>query len=389
MNINSNNSSNITNSSKNKISPIALFAIIVFAILLVASFVWYIMQKKNSSIEITYREEEVIKTDIETTITSTGVVQPENRLEIKPPIAGRVENILVKEGELVKKGQILAWMSSTERAALLDAARAKGESELRKWEGLYRPTPIMAPINGMIILRKVESGQTFANDDYVFIMSDRLTVKAQVDETDISQITLDQNATITLDAYSKDSIPAQVDKIAYDAKTVNNVTTYIVDVLPKDPPTYMRSGMTANVTFILTSKKAVSSIPNEAIKNQEGKMATVLKKIDSNSDSNSNTNSNIETTVEVGVSDGKRTEIISGLADGEKVLVADFKTLSKDRNLAGAAAGAGSSLNPFNPMRGIKRATAGVNGKRKNIGPVSGPATSPAHGPPPPPGGTL
>jgi macrolide-specific efflux system membrane fusion protein len=51
---------------------------------------------------------------------------PQNRLEIKPPIAGRAEEVLVNEGELVKAGQIIAWMSSTDRAALLDAARAQG-----------------------------------------------------------------------------------------------------------------------------------------------------------------------------------------------------------------------------------------------------------------------
>ncbi|MDD5440307.1 MAG: efflux RND transporter periplasmic adaptor subunit, partial [Candidatus Omnitrophica bacterium] len=55
---------------------------------------------------------------IQTVITSTATVQPQNRLEIKPPINGRIEQILVKEGETVKVGQILVWMSSTERAAL-------------------------------------------------------------------------------------------------------------------------------------------------------------------------------------------------------------------------------------------------------------------------------
>ena len=62
---------------------------------------------------------------IQTFISTTGVVQPQNRLEIKPPISGRIEEIKVKEGEKVIVGQILAWMSSTERAALLDTARSQ------------------------------------------------------------------------------------------------------------------------------------------------------------------------------------------------------------------------------------------------------------------------
>src|SRR3990167_10901892 len=65
--------------------------------------------------------------NIQSVISTTGAVQPQNRLEIKPPISGRVDEILVKEGEKVKVGQILAWISSTERAAIMDVARAQGE----------------------------------------------------------------------------------------------------------------------------------------------------------------------------------------------------------------------------------------------------------------------
>ena len=53
------------------------------------------------------------------------------------------------------KGQILAWMSSTERAALMDAARSKGPEEVSRWEELYRPTPILAPIRGTVISRNI------------------------------------------------------------------------------------------------------------------------------------------------------------------------------------------------------------------------------------------
>src|SRR5262249_54993338 len=147
-----------------------------------------------------------------------------------------------------KKGQVMAWMSSTERAALLDAASARGEDELKQWEELYRPTPILAPIPGTVIARNVESGQTFTVSDAVLTMSDRLTVKAQVDETDIAQIALKQRASIVLDAYPQEKLDAIVDQIAYDAKTVNSVTTYVVDVLPRNTPKFMRSSMTANVT---------------------------------------------------------------------------------------------------------------------------------------------
>ena len=74
-----------------------------------------------------YEPTKVTRGGLQVSILATGAVSPENRLEIKPPIAGRVEQVLVEEGQMVKKGDILAWMSSTERAAVLDAARAQGE----------------------------------------------------------------------------------------------------------------------------------------------------------------------------------------------------------------------------------------------------------------------
>ena len=73
-------------------------------------------------------KEEIIhpfKGSIQTLITTTATVLPKNRLEIKPPVNGRVEKVLVSEGDMVKTGKILAWMSSTDRAALLDSARGQ------------------------------------------------------------------------------------------------------------------------------------------------------------------------------------------------------------------------------------------------------------------------
>ncbi|MGE0615022.1 MAG: efflux RND transporter periplasmic adaptor subunit [Bacteriovoracia bacterium] len=303
--------------------------------LAVGLFVW---NQRRNRLEVTYREVPVKRADLEVTILSTGTVQPKNRLEIKPPVAGRVEDVLVKEGQIVRKGQILAWMSSTERAALLDAARSQGPEEVKRWQENYRPTPILAPISGTIILRNVESGQTFTNADPVFTMSDRLTVKAQVDETDIAQIRLRQSASIVLDAYSGQAIPAQVDQIAFDAKTVNNVTTYEVDVLPEHTPETMRSGMTANVTFVVARKGDVLVVPNDSLRVQDNRYSVLVKSPDPKG-------APLEKRVETGISDGKRTEIVSGLSEGETVLAAEIKPWSR---------GAGNrSSNPFAPsMRG-------------------------------------
>jgi macrolide-specific efflux system membrane fusion protein len=284
---------------------------------------------------ISYREMTAKRGDLIISIVSTGTVQPENRLEVKPPIAGRVEDVLIKEGQKVKKGQILIWMSSTERAALLDAARGKGTAEVKRWEELYRPTPVIAPISGTIILKNVESGQTFTNSDSVLVMSDRLTVKAQVDETDISQVKLRQPAEIMLDAYSNQKLPARVDQIAFEAKTVNNVTTYLVDVLPDKTPQFMRSGMTANVTFFVDNKKDVLLIPNEAIVAKGNTMQVLLK---------SPSGQPIEKEIKTGLTDGKQSEVLEGLVENDVVLTAGpIRSTKSNQN-----------PNPFSPMGGGK-----------------------------------
>lgn len=308
--------------------------IVGLTIILLSGVVLYYRKQANLQGE-SFRELKVEKGDLGVTVLSTGTVLPQNRLEIKAPVAGRMEKVLVKEGQKLFKGQIIAWMSSSERAAMLDAARAKGEEEYQRWADLYLATPIVAPISGMLILRSVEPGQTFTNADAIFTMSDRLTVKAQVDETDISKIRNQEPAEIVLDAYPNQKISAVVDQIAFDAKTVNSVTTYIVDVLPKQTPDYMRSGMTANVTFFIESRKQILLVPNEAIKVQDGKMIVTLRLPGEKASVKE---------VQLGISDGKKTEVLAGLSEGDTVLVQDIKLGTEGKK----------SNNPFSPMGGAR-----------------------------------
>lgn len=303
--------------------------LIIALVAIVASSVGFYSYKKNQKPLISYSEHKVERGDIAISILATGTVQPKNRLEIKAPVAGRIEQVLIKEGSKVKKGQILAWMSSTERAAMLDAARAKGEEEYKKWSELYLSTPVLAPLGGTIILKSVEPGQTFTNTDAIFTMSDHLTVKALVDETDIAQIKLNSTATIVLDAYPKFPIKARVDQLAFDATTSNNVTTYAIDVKPNETPEFMRSGMTANVTFSVQSKTNILVVPSEALKVVDGK-SLILKKGEKTP---------IEVPVTTGISDGKKTEILEGLDENDTILIQDYSI----------GDGSKGASNPFSP----------------------------------------
>jgi membrane fusion protein, macrolide-specific efflux system len=309
--------------------------IIVF-VLLASAGSWYLLRTKATKTDsIATREYKLEKGDIRITIKSTGTVQPENRLEIKPPIAGRIESVLVKEGDRVRRSQVLAWMSSTERAAVLDAARAKGPEEVAKWEDLYRATPVMSPISGTLISRKVEPGQTFTSTEPILVVSDRLTVKAQVDETDLAKVKNGMLATVRLDAYSGSEVPAKVSRIAFEATTVNNVTMYQVDVTPIETPTFMRSGMTASVLFQIEEVKDALLIPNDAIVLEKGQSYARLKSAEAKSKEDN------RRAIELGVSDGKVTAVLGGLNVGDVVLA---PRLSENRKENG-------STSPFMPTR--------------------------------------
>lgn len=288
----------------------------------------------NAGREVTpaYREVSVTRGDIALTILSTGIVQPKNRLEIKAPIPGRAEEVLVDEGEHLHRGQVLAWMSSTERAALMDAARARGPEEVKRWEELYRPTPILAPLDGTLITRNLEPGQTFTSADAVFVMSDFLVVNAQVDETDLAQIRLRQPASIVLDAYPDQTVTGRVDQIAYEAKTVNNVTTYQVEVMPARTPAFMRSGMTANVSFVVASHRDALLVPADAVKVRDGRSYVLAAPAQKNGRPE-------ETEIKTGLSDGKHVEALEGVAEGQRLLV--------PRILRASGAAPGGPFSPF------------------------------------------
>ena len=154
------------------------------------------------------------------------------------PFLGKsIEKILVKEGQKVKIGDVLALMSSTDRATLLDAAKLEGEENVKYWEDVYKATPLIAPIDGEVIVRAVEPGQTVTASDAVIVLSDRLIVKAQVDETDLGRIKLDQNVNIIMDAYPGINIKGHVGHIAYESKLINN-EILTIGILPKAYPIF-------------------------------------------------------------------------------------------------------------------------------------------------------
>ncbi len=280
---------------------------------------------------------------IQTYISTTGTVYPKNRLEVIPPVAGRIESIEVKEGQKVKEGQTLAWMSSTERAALLDAAQGQGEATVKYWEQVYKPIALLAPIDGEVIVATTQPGSTVTSTTAVVVLSDHLIVRAQVDETDIGKVKLGQAAYITLDAYPDKKINSQVDHIYYESETVNNVTIYKVDLIPENVPEFFRSGMNATIDFIVDSKQNALLLPVAAVRQENNESYVLL--------SQGGNNGPLKRLVKLGITDDKNYEILSGLTADDTVLVTTQKYVLSE---------ASTGSNPFLPkMSSGKKNTGG------------------------------
>ncbi len=309
----------------------------VYSVLLIALLIIGVVAIRTNRGKVSQEIVKVITPaygNIQNFISTTGTVQPQNRLELKPTISGRIEKILVKEGEKVKIGQTLTWMSSTERAALLDAARAQGEKSMKYWQDAYKPTPLVAPIDGEVIVRAVEPGQTVTSSDAVIVLSDRLIVNAQVDETDIGKVKPGQTAIISLDAYPQVKVDAKVDHISYESKVVNNVTIYEVEIVPQRVPDVFRSGMSANVNIIETNKDDILIIPLEAINRDEKGNFILLNQ--------GKDKKPIKRYVELGILGEDNVEIISGLNAKDTVIIKTQKYMPSK--------GIGGGSNPFSPF---------------------------------------
>jgi macrolide-specific efflux system membrane fusion protein len=312
-----------------------VWKILAVSVLIAAITVIVIKTQRKPPKEI-FKEISPAIGSIQSVINSTAIIQPDNRLEIKPPINGRIDKILAREGEMVKEGQIVAWMSSTERAALLDAAHAQGAEAMKYWEEVYKPTPLISPVSGEVIVSTKEPGQTVTAADIVVVLSDHLIAQSQVDETDIGKVRAGQEAVVTLDAYPQIKVKGKVDHIFYESKLVNNVNIYQVDIVLEAVPAVFRSGMTATVSILENTKNNILLIPLEAVKRNKAGAYVLLSAAPGAKP--------VERNIETGISDEKNTEVVSGLSERDNILISGAKYVPAQAPAQGS--------NPLMPRRG-------------------------------------
>ncbi len=317
---------------KNKTKTIILLA---GAALLAGGGWWYFSKKKNGGEELPYTSTAAFMKETAEYVETTGGVEPLNRVEIQPASGGRIEEILVEEGDRVALGETLALMSSADRVAILDSARAMGDEQFKYWQETYKPIKIISPIEGTVILKNIVEGQTVGASTVLFAISDRLIVAVGVDESDIGRVKEGQRAEITLDAYPDNTVKGTVFQILDEGKNQSSVITYTVKIRPDKVPSFFKSQMTANIKIRVTEPKPSLFIPSRAVTLDAAGNTSVITALDKGKP--------VHKRVVTGLDDGELVQIRRGLEEGEAVFY-------KGRPYRPQTASGGN--NPLMPQRG-------------------------------------
>jgi macrolide-specific efflux system membrane fusion protein len=297
----------------------------LIAVILVIGTAVFFLWKRNSysSDQPQFTPTAVERGNIEVKVLSTGTIEPYTRVEVSSPVSGRIDRVEVDEGDIVRKGDVLAWISSEDRIAVLDAARAEletaqksGDEEAIKEanatyeiaQKAYKAVPLTNSISGEVINRSCQPGQNVSMASILFVIADRLIARVEVDEADIGRINTGQDAWIVLDAFPEERVASRVAKISREGETTSDVVFYDVMVEALSVPAYWSSGMTANVEFIIESKENVLLVPRSALNEKDKKKFVILM------------NEKPEPReVQTGITDGKMVEIIRGLQEGDEI----------------------------------------------------------------------
>ena len=267
-----------------------------------------------------YKTEKADRGDITMTVTATGAVSAVTTVQVGSQVSGVISRIYADFNSMVKKGQLLAELDPTplqaqveqRRAdvskaqveaanakitldrqrrliaaglsaqAELDSAKAQydgaraqvqqSSAGLRQIETSLRYTKIISPIDGIVVDRQYDVGQTVAASfqaPTLFSIAQDLTkmqVQADVDQSDIGRIQVGQVARFTVDAYPEDEFRGRISQIRYNAQVNQNVVTYPVIIEVSNPEGKLRPKMTANVIIDVSMVKDVLRIPNAALR---------------------------------------------------------------------------------------------------------------------------
>lgn len=284
-------------------------------LLIIIGFVFFF---RNQKAELVVNTATVKENTISITVTATGYIQPVDQVEVGTQVSGVVEKIFVDYNSQVKKGQLIAELDKStlsEKVTQANASLLSSKSALTFAQQIYDRTKqlydvkaatpasfedatnqlnqaktsvanaeanlhqarvnlsyaeIYSPIDGVILNRAVEEGQTvaasFSTPTLFTIANDlkNMQVEADVDEADIGQVKNGQKVTFTVDAFPYDTFEGTVMQIRLQPVVTSNVVTYTVIINAPNPEEKLYPGMTANVTIMTQTEEGVA-VPNSAL----------------------------------------------------------------------------------------------------------------------------
>jgi len=241
------------------------------------------------------------------------------------------------------------------RLASIDSAKANivaSKADLERSQINLDLTKIYSPVDGVVISRSVDVGQTVAASlqaPVLFTIANDLTqmqVKASVDEADIGKLNKDANVRFTVDAYPNDFFRGTISEIRLEPQTVQNVVTYNVIIGVANPDMKLRPGMTANLTITVDKKDGVLAVPNAALRftpegvteqKERGQRGTIWILDEMGQP--------VRKVVRLGISDGSKTEIIADdITEGAAVITGDLSKKDATPASSGQRQGGGMSF---------------------------------------------
>lgn len=360
---------------KLKISKVWI-AMTVVVIIAVAA--WALSGEKEKE-EINFKQEKVSLQTLQNSVTATGTIEAVTSVTVGTQVSGIVNKLYVDYNSQVKKGQVIAELDKTNLLSELNTAKANMASaqsqlnyqnaNMKRYQTLYQKglvsaddyenalltyrqakeqvatakeqvqraqtnlgyATITSPIDGTVISKSVEEGQTVAasfNTPELFTIAKDLTnmqVVADVDEADIGAVKEGDRVTFTVDAYPDDTFEGTVKQVRLQATTTNNVVTYEVVTSAQNADLKLKPGLTANVTIYTQERTGVLAVANKALRFTPTKetVGKDMKIVDCKGKNKVWTLDGKTLTahpVSIGQTDGMHTEITKGLKAGQQIV---------------------------------------------------------------------
>ena len=352
--------------------------IAVVVIVIVAVAAWAMSGGKKEE-DINFKEEKVALKTLQNSVTATGTIEAVTSVTVGTQVSGIVNKLYVDYNSQVKKGQVIAELDKTNLLSELNTAKANLASaqsslnyqaaNMERYKTLYKKglvsadeyenalltyrqakeqvassrenvqraqtnlgyATITSPIDGTVISKSVEEGQTVAasfNTPELFTIAKDLTnmqVVANVDEADIGGVKEGNRVTFTVDAYPDDTFEGTVKQVRLEATTTNNVVTYEVVISAPNADLKLKPGLTANVTIYTQERSGVLAVANKALrftptKETVGKDMKIVDCKGKNKVWTLNDKTLTAHPVTIGQTDGINTEITKGLKQGDKIV---------------------------------------------------------------------